>query len=176
MLWQVVAALARQDLLCTYLAHELESVSTITVIIVIIIIIMIIIITIVIVVIIININMTINITINIINITINIIKLCVQTTQRLNLPCTHLLIASWEGLLSSLLVTSLLLFLSVLHTAMQAKEPDKQWDVTCSYCEVYNELIFDLLQESSPPLDLRLLHCADTLLLAAHAMKPNRTR
>ncbi|KAL3160635.1 hypothetical protein ABBQ32_010559 [Trebouxia sp. C0010 RCD-2024] len=39
--------------------------------------------------------------------------------------------------------------------AFMAKEPDKQWDVTCSYCEVYNELIFDLLQDSSPPLDLR---------------------
>ncbi len=38
---------------------------------------------------------------------------------------------------------------------VQAKEPDKQWDVTCSYCEVYNELIFDLLQDNSPPLDLR---------------------
>lgn len=160
----------RDKTCCAYLAHELESVLTITVniviiIIIVIVVIMIIIIIIVIVVIIININ-----------ITINIIKLCVQTTQRLNLPYTHLLITSWEGLLSSLLVTSLLLFLSMLHTAMQAKEPDKQWDVTCSYCEVYNELIFDLLQESSPPLDLRLLHCADTLLLAAHAMKPNRTR
>ncbi|DBB11583.1 hypothetical protein WJX82_010561 [Trebouxia sp. C0006] len=39
--------------------------------------------------------------------------------------------------------------------AFMAKEPDKQWDVTCSYCEVYNELIFDLLQDNSPPLDLR---------------------
>ena len=40
-------------------------------------------------------------------------------------------------------------------SCLQAKEPDKQWDVTCSYCEVYNELIFDLLQDNSPPLDLR---------------------
>ncbi|KAL0042828.1 hypothetical protein WJX79_000990 [Trebouxia sp. C0005] len=39
--------------------------------------------------------------------------------------------------------------------AFMAKEPDKQWDVTCSYCEVYNELIFDLLHDNSPPLDLR---------------------
>ncbi|DBA89218.1 TPA: hypothetical protein ACH3X1_016364 [Trebouxia sp. C0004] len=39
--------------------------------------------------------------------------------------------------------------------AFMAKEPDKQWDVTCSYCEVYNELIFDLLQDNSSPLDLR---------------------
>jgi hypothetical protein len=44
---------------------------------------------------------------------------------------------------------------SVLLLVEQAKEPDKQWDVTCSYCEVYNELIFDLLQDNSPPLDLR---------------------
>ena len=44
---------------------------------------------------------------------------------------------------------------SALLLNEQAKEPDKQWDVTCSYCEVYNELIFDLLQDNSPPLDLR---------------------
>lgn len=49
--------------------------------------------------------------------------------------------------------------------AMQAREPDKQWDVTCSYCEVYNELIFDLLQGNSPPLDLRLMHCTCLSLL-----------
>ncbi|KAK9823105.1 hypothetical protein WJX72_000286 [[Myrmecia] bisecta] len=36
-----------------------------------------------------------------------------------------------------------------------AKETDKQWDVTCSYCEVYNELIYDLLTPSGAALDLR---------------------
>ena len=42
------------------------------------------------------------------------------------------------------------------HNALlQAREPDKQWDVTCSYCEVYNEVIYDLLQPNSGPLDLR---------------------
>lgn len=50
--------------------------------------------------------------------------------------------------------------------AVQAKEPDKQWDVTCSYSEVYNELIFDLLQDNSPPLDLRLIHLH--MLVTAH--------
>eukprot|EP00891_Asterochloris_glomerata_P006209 jgi/Astpho2/6209/e_gw1.00088.44.1_t len=39
--------------------------------------------------------------------------------------------------------------------AHMAREPDKQWDVTCSYCEVYNEVIYDLLQPNSGPLDLR---------------------
>ena len=42
------------------------------------------------------------------------------------------------------------------HNALlQSREPDKQWDVTCSYCEVYNEVIYDLLQPNSGPLDLR---------------------
>ena len=41
------------------------------------------------------------------------------------------------------------------NTLLQAREPDKQWDVTCSYCEVYNEVIYDLLQPNSGPLDLR---------------------
>ena len=58
---------------------------------------------------------------------------------------------------------------------MQAKEPDKQWDVTCSYCEVYNELIFDLLQNNSPPLDLRLPLCTHTILLVLCTMNPQET-
>ncbi|KAK9804474.1 hypothetical protein WJX73_006365 [Symbiochloris irregularis] len=38
---------------------------------------------------------------------------------------------------------------------LMAKEPDQQFDVTCSYCEIYNEVIYDLLAPSSGPLDLR---------------------
>ena len=37
----------------------------------------------------------------------------------------------------------------------QAKEQDQQFEVLCSYCEVYNEVIYDLLVSSSGPLDLR---------------------
>ena len=57
---------------------------------------------------------------------------------------------------------------------MQAKEPDKQWDVTCSYCEVYNELIFDLLQDSSPPLDLRLSVLRSPFTAHIHAIIAGR--
>lgn len=62
-----------------------------------------------------------------------------------------------------------------LCSTVQAKEPDKQWDVTCSYCEVYNELIFDLLQDSSPPLDLRSLYCTHLSLHAPHAITTRKT-
>ena len=37
----------------------------------------------------------------------------------------------------------------------QAKEQDQQFEVLCSYCEVYNEIIYDLLVPNSGPLDLR---------------------
>ena len=39
--------------------------------------------------------------------------------------------------------------------AEQAKEQDQQFEVLCSYCEVYNEIIYDLLVPNSGPLDLR---------------------
>jgi len=38
---------------------------------------------------------------------------------------------------------------------MQANDADYEFEVTCSYCEVYNELIFDLLIPNSGPLYLR---------------------
>ena len=42
---------------------------------------------------------------------------------------------------------------------VQDKEEDQQFEVSCSYCEVYNEVIYDLLIPSSGPLDLRWDHC-----------------
>ena len=38
---------------------------------------------------------------------------------------------------------------------LQAREHDYVFEVHCSYCEVYNEVIYDLLTEESAPLDLR---------------------
>ena len=38
---------------------------------------------------------------------------------------------------------------------LQANDADYEFEVTCSYCEVYNELIFDLLIPNSGPLYLR---------------------
>jgi hypothetical protein len=38
---------------------------------------------------------------------------------------------------------------------VQANDADYEFEVTCSYCEVYNELIFDLLIPNSGPLYLR---------------------
>lgn len=38
---------------------------------------------------------------------------------------------------------------------IQATDLDYEYEVTCSYCEVYNELIFDLLVSNSSPLSLR---------------------
>lgn len=38
---------------------------------------------------------------------------------------------------------------------LQEKEREKQFEVNVSYCEVYNELIFDLLQPGAGALDLR---------------------
>ncbi len=38
---------------------------------------------------------------------------------------------------------------------LQANDADYEYEVTCSYCEVYNELIFDLLIPNSGPLYLR---------------------
>ena len=35
------------------------------------------------------------------------------------------------------------------------REEGKNYDVTCSYCEVYNEQLFDLLSPTSEPLELR---------------------
>ena len=40
---------------------------------------------------------------------------------------------------------------------MQANDDEYEFEVTCSYCEVYNELIFDLLIPNSGPLYLRQL-------------------
>ena len=40
---------------------------------------------------------------------------------------------------------------------VQAKEQDQQFEVLCSYCEVYNEVIYDLLVTNSAPLDLRCI-------------------
>lgn len=46
------------------------------------------------------------------------------------------------------------MLLTLLHT-LQAREADQQFEVTCSYCEIYNEVIYDLLAPTSGPLDLR---------------------
>ena len=45
--------------------------------------------------------------------------------------------------------------LTVSFLIFQASEPDYEFEVRCSYCEVYNEVIFDLLVPDSGPLDLR---------------------
>lgn len=89
-------------------------------------------------------------------------------------PLTHHNLESSAVVITSVIIVVVVVSVSAV-VAMQAKEPDKQWDVTCSYCEVYNELIFDLLQDNSPPLDLRLPHCTHTILLTSHIMNPQGT-
>ena len=93
-------------------------------------------------------------------------------SQRQDIPSIHS--AHHELASSAVVMTCIIVVVAVVSVsavvAIQAKEPDKQWDVTCSYCEVYNELIFDLLQDNSPPLDLRLPHCTHRTVLTTHTM------
>ncbi|GKU98736.1 hypothetical protein SLEP1_g11693 [Rubroshorea leprosula] len=61
-----------------------------------------------------------------------------------------------------------------LHTVFDLIKSDKssdEFEVTCSYLEVYNEVIYDLLEKSSGPLELRedpeqglIVHSADKIL------------
>lgn len=47
------------------------------------------------------------------------------------------------------------LIMPLIAVSMQAIDAEYEYEVSCSYCEVYNELIFDLLVPNSTPLSLR---------------------